>query len=472
MRRVVAAAAWIATAAVVEAHGTLLESLQSDDFVPYLGYEGPLRVVGHVGPLLTERFTQSFRYALRGVDPRCGGARNPRARDSCAVRIAQGVSCAKRTGGSFFGGAARDDPWGDVFYATVATSLGAEASGAVQVTTGLPHVDVEDRPVLVYDFEGARVACAMLRAMAPLGAADFAPFFTRNATTLRGRVAPVVTEHSVSSETRLSWELAGVEPACAAPGPHADSCGLRVHEGAHCLGPPGDRLFLTEADPWDGVTYSPIGRATVRTGYRQPNFEGRVVVLHDWNGAPAACAVLRLTPALEARFSRGTVGGAVGPAVTENHRPIQTVHFSLTGVDGRCRAGARGPDAASCGIRIHRGESCLDADRGPLFHAPTDARGRQIKTDPWAAASYEASSDGAASGALRLAIGRTAPELRGRVAVVSDFFGAPIGCAELRPVATVVAVRSDGTLVYGEQPPALTQLPDDGDLPTAGGLLL
>lgn len=89
----------------VAGHGTLLESLQSDDFVPYLGYEGVLATTGNVGPLTTNRFTQSFSYALQGVDPRCVDGADPNVADSCGLHVHFGVSCAKKSGKRSRGGA-------------------------------------------------------------------------------------------------------------------------------------------------------------------------------------------------------------------------------------------------------------------------------------------------------------------------------------------------------------------------------
>ena len=70
------AVCWLALPGVA-GHGTLLESLQSDDFAPYVGYGGPLAVTGRVGPLTSDLWTQTFTYALDGVDPRCAGGPAP-----------------------------------------------------------------------------------------------------------------------------------------------------------------------------------------------------------------------------------------------------------------------------------------------------------------------------------------------------------------------------------------------------------
>ena len=77
-----------------------------------------------------------------------------------------------------------------------------------------------------------------------------------------------------------------------------------------------------------------------------------------------------------------SVSGSVGPISTDGTR--QTAFYSLTGVDPLCledRFGDPGPKANSCGVHIHKGESC-DADaEGHYF---TGA----VTEDPWTKTVY------------------------------------------------------------------------------------
>ena len=470
--------AWWQCARVVVGHGTLLESLQSDDFVPYLGYDGDLVVTGQVGPLTSDLWTQTFRYALAGVDERCADGPAPGVADSCGLHVHYGVSCAKKSGFAYFGEGVTVDPWPNVTYAAVATSMGTVASGEVVITTGFPHVDLEDRPVIVFDYEGARVACSMLRSMAPLGALDFIKYHDYDGDLeVVGRVAPLVTEHSVVAVTLFTYDLGGLDPRCAGGPDYAaarDSCGLGVHENTNCFEDVGAHLYdFVPDDPWANISYTagPDGRAaakvTLKTGLRQPAMEGRAFVVRDFLGARVACATLGLTPALEAAEFRpafgargaAAVSGSVGPVTTENHKPVQKFAFALEGGDPAC---ADGPDEAveaSCGIRIHAAESCLESPREP-FHAVVDARGRRITRDPWAASkfAYVPDASGVAQANVTLKIGRTQPELENRALLVYDRGGAALACALLTPILRVVAVSADGSFVYGRVAPRLTQL--------------
>ena len=52
---------------------TLGQTLTAAGFVPYLGYNGTLAVMGTIGPMTTEGTNQTFEYILTGVDPACNG---------------------------------------------------------------------------------------------------------------------------------------------------------------------------------------------------------------------------------------------------------------------------------------------------------------------------------------------------------------------------------------------------------------
>ena len=461
------AVCWLALPGVA-GHGTLLESLQSDDFAPYVGYGGPLAVTGRVGPLTSDLWTQTFAYALDGVDPRCAGGPAPGVDDSCGLHVHLGVSCAKKSGRSYYEGSTTvsEDPWRGVRYVAEPTSLGWVAAGTVTVTTGFPHADLEDRPVLVFDYDGDRAACAMLRSMAPLGALDFRRYDGyAGPLEVAGRVAPLVTEHSVVAITLLTYELRGADARCGSGGHAPGGCGVAVHEATHCFGDAGGRVYETDDDPWANVTYAAdangatYGKVTLKTGLRQPAMESRAVVVTDFDGARVACATLGLTPALEAaEFSgRRFVGGSLGPVTTENHKPVQKFAYALENVDPACAGGPDPAAAHSCGLRIHKGESCHD-DFGELAHATEDARGRRLTRDPWAGLVYAPGAGGVARANVTLKIGRTQPELEGRVLVIYGRDGAVDACSLLSPILRVVAIGADGMLVYGRVAPKLAQL--------------
>ena len=109
--------------------------LATGGFVPYYTYGGELAVAGHVGPLVTVGTTQTFSYALTGLDPACAGPSGPRfdAANSCGIHMHEGTSCADDAGHHYFTGAVTEDPWTAIAYTT--DEAGA-AAGTVSVNTG------------------------------------------------------------------------------------------------------------------------------------------------------------------------------------------------------------------------------------------------------------------------------------------------------------------------------------------------
>merc|ERR1711988_1748864 len=47
----------------------------------------------------------------------------------------------------------------------------------------------------------------------------------------------------------LSWDLAGVDPACGG-GESGNRCGIHIHEGNSCTEGAGGHLFKVDQDPW------------------------------------------------------------------------------------------------------------------------------------------------------------------------------------------------------------------------------
>lgn len=130
--------------------------LKVDGFVPYFNYEGDLAVKGKVD---TEGLTkgQKLSWDLSGMDPKCEGGPGDKP-NSCGVHIHKGQSCKEDALGHYF--ATAEDPWKTVTY----TSKNGKASKSnVEVTTELSNADVMGRTFIVHNFEGARVACGILK---------------------------------------------------------------------------------------------------------------------------------------------------------------------------------------------------------------------------------------------------------------------------------------------------------------------
>lgn len=137
-------------------------SLEAKEFVPYYSYTGNLAVAGAIGPITTSGTTQTFTYTLTNTDPACssgaGGLSN-----SCGIHIHSGTTCTEHALGHYFTGEITTDPWTAISYTS--TSTGA-AEGTVSVNTGATAQEVQGRAMIIHDFGGARIACAILTAPA------------------------------------------------------------------------------------------------------------------------------------------------------------------------------------------------------------------------------------------------------------------------------------------------------------------
>merc|ERR1712199_19403 len=107
------------------------------------------------------------------------------------------------------------------------------------------------------------------------------------------------------------------------------------------------------------------------------------------------------------------------------------VTYTLKGLEDACKTTPEGV-ANACGIHIHEGKTCDDADAIGGHYYDTDS----IEADPWAALSYEAKFGGFARGSVKAAIGQ-GQDIAGRAIVVHDSTGARVACALLPSKLTV-----------------------------------
>jgi len=131
---------------------------KADDFVPYFNYGGDLVVEGSCGPVITNGVTQSFSCSLTGVDPDCSSGPGP-AGNSCGVHIHAGTSCDEDALGHYYAGIVESDPWTSVSCTSTANG-GCEAS--FDVTTGAYCTDIVGKTMIIHDYSGGRIACAIL----------------------------------------------------------------------------------------------------------------------------------------------------------------------------------------------------------------------------------------------------------------------------------------------------------------------
>lgn len=190
---------------------------------------------------------------------------------------------------------------------------------------------------------------------------------------------------------------------------------------------------------------------TVATGLGDQDILGAVLLLHDADGDPYACATVQpdigRTPLYASRFvpyytydttaygGALRVAGTVGPMITQavgvsssafklRGMPAQSFAYDLTGVDPACAAG---PTSApnSCGIHVHEGTSC-EVDALGHYYTPAAA------PDPWLYVAYTSTADGRAAGAVTgVASGYPSSKLVGRTVLIHDRSGARVACALL-----------------------------------------
>jgi hypothetical protein len=101
---------------------------------------------------------QNFAYSLHGMDPKCANGPGPAAL-SCGIHIHVGKSCEEDALGHYWNHEfVKEDPWSHIDYHVVGTG----AHGHHVVPTGLTEEDILGHAVIIHDYEGTRVACAIL----------------------------------------------------------------------------------------------------------------------------------------------------------------------------------------------------------------------------------------------------------------------------------------------------------------------
>ena len=107
---------------------------------------------------------QEFSYSLTGVDSRCNSGAGEAA-NSCGMHIHAGTDCTSDAGGHYFDEKLAEDPWAKVSYTAVGSvSCGCHrAAGLATAHTGLASKATVSHAFIVHDFDGARIACALVR---------------------------------------------------------------------------------------------------------------------------------------------------------------------------------------------------------------------------------------------------------------------------------------------------------------------
>jgi len=279
-----------------------------------------------------------------------------------------------------------------------------------------------------------------------MGVASISPYPGYNGTlAVTGHVAV----GGFGDNLMLSWLLQGVEGDLCAQTPEGvdNACGIHIHEGTTCSDESkvGGHYFDADkfsTDPWAPKTYKAfgpgmsVGAVGVQAGKSLSDVQGRAMVVHDHTGGRVGCGLIEdgMLEVAQKKITFQPYPGYTGDLKVEGEAFAWSLHetawlqFSIDGVETDCK---RTPDgvANACGIHIHEGETCDDAEQvgGHFFDG-------SIPSDPWASQVYS-TRHGAASGLFPTKIGTD--DIAGRALVVHDKTGARVACG-LIPASVVM----------------------------------
>ena len=281
------------------------QGLKTTNFVPYFGYPGNLNVEGiltiypEIGP---DKSALLGAGHFSGVDPACSSGPNPDVNaNSCGIHIHVGTSCGEDAGGHYYKTDA--DPWSAGYYATESDGT---AEVAFALMPGTSSADITGKAVIVHDYDGDRIGCALLEMPMPdQVAAPFGKYFSVPADL--SDYAKVISGAKISTtpeKTTIDYMVADVDPACAA-GPDlaqsANSCGIHIHAGTSCEQDALGHYYAVGSDPWGEGYYTAqsatdqyfvyaAGKFSLKAGLDQAAITGKTLIVHDQAGDRTHCA--------------------------------------------------------------------------------------------------------------------------------------------------------------------------------------
>lgn len=255
-------------------------------------------------------------YNLAGVEATCATP-NASAANSCGIHIHSGTSCTNSSsqGGHYYSPADQTDPWKQTYYIANDTV----ASGTVYVTYGAMSGETLGRVMIVHDYTGARVTCSVIAGRAQTAKElafaqniTFAPYpSSPSAVTISGSASLNFQAYKTSIRFELTSKGENLTNNCLnGPGPANNSCGIHIHtnstssltcaNAASIGGHYYSSKFTSTTDPWKRATYrstsctadlcvSSKGLLVVDSGFTYPDLMGKIVVVHDYNGARVIC---------------------------------------------------------------------------------------------------------------------------------------------------------------------------------------
>ncbi|CAE7794284.1 unnamed protein product, partial [Symbiodinium microadriaticum] len=141
----------------------IIEPSTTTVFEKYPKYGGDLPLTSGGVQVESDDETQTLSWLFtQGLDPRCDKT-TCTAANCCGVHIHEGTTCsnAASVGGHYWNkDLYPEDPWMDVRY--VIEGSMPSAVNDLSVTTGYNADDIDGRAVVVHDYDGVRIGCAII----------------------------------------------------------------------------------------------------------------------------------------------------------------------------------------------------------------------------------------------------------------------------------------------------------------------
>ncbi|CAE7488097.1 unnamed protein product [Symbiodinium natans] len=284
----------------------IIEPSTTTVFEKYPNYGGGLPLTAGGVKVESDDTTQKLSWLFtHGLDPRCDES-TCTAANCCGVHIHEGMTCsdADAIGGHYWNKDAHsEDPWKNVRY--VIQGSMPSAVNDIMVTTGYGAEDINGRAVVVHDYDGARIGCAIIELPVvetpvegdDLYVFDFSPYPGSSSPYQPQGVVEV--KSTEDDNTVLSWSLTGLDPGCSSPCSQTNCCGIHIHEGTSCAEDAGPHHWNGhDEDPWLSVKYDSSGDPAnvlsmeVHTHLTRSDVLGRTLVIHDKTGARIACGII------------------------------------------------------------------------------------------------------------------------------------------------------------------------------------
>jgi len=272
---------------------------------------------------------------------------------------------------------------------------------------------------------------------------NFVPYYSYTGNLVVSGSGTVATT-GMGHQT-LNFKLYGVDKACSGnPPKKANACGIHIHEGMSCeenaLGHYWNKGNYTY-DPWSDVTYTSdrhgkavVTDVTVLTGLDAARVDGHTFIVHDSTGGRIACGIITpvqlsvpaFTPYPGYTGNLDIWGSMLVKGQGSSTHAAQELFWYLNGLSKKCLMGPKKETPNSCGVHIHAGFSCADA-QGHYWDKEA------INSDPWATVTYKGPW-----GSAKVTTGETMYDVLGRTMVVHDYDGSRAACGIIQPCTTSV----------------------------------